>query len=359
MDVPPFQYTPTTDGVRIAYTRQPGEGTPMVAVSRLQGPPPSRLVHIPLFLEFHAALRGPQPIVGFDWRGSGLSGSFTPPLTIDGLVRDIEAVVQTAGPGPVDLVSFGNGCFAACLYAERHPERVRSLTMQAPALRFGLNPAAPLMALSNENYGLSVRSTTHFQFDYKNEPLARAVADATLAGVPQASWLGYQAVLAEVDLASILPGIRVPALVIADRQPEFLRIVALAADVAALIPGAQFVSIDGGPIGRGVGDDLRRCRENFLGMEPWSPPATAGDGVTAGEAGEASKLVPLTIRETEVLKLLAAGHTNQQIAGELDISLATAARHVANIYPKIGVTNRAEATGFAFRQGLVRVRGGA
>ena len=55
----------------------------------------------------------------------------------------------------------------------------------------------------------------------------------------------------------------------------------------------------------------------------------------------------------EVLRLLAAGHTSQEIAGELVLALPTVNRHIANIYTKIDVRNRAEATSFAIARGLV------
>jgi DNA-binding CsgD family transcriptional regulator len=61
----------------------------------------------------------------------------------------------------------------------------------------------------------------------------------------------------------------------------------------------------------------------------------------------------LSEREVEVLRLVAAGRTNQQIADELVISLNTAARHVSNIFGKTGVANRAEAASYAHSRGLV------
>ena len=52
----------------------------------------------------------------------------------------------------------------------------------------------------------------------------------------------------------------------------------------------------------------------------------------------------LTAREKEVLKLIAGGLTNKEIAAELVVSVATVERHVANIYGKIGARGRADAT---------------
>jgi DNA-binding CsgD family transcriptional regulator len=61
----------------------------------------------------------------------------------------------------------------------------------------------------------------------------------------------------------------------------------------------------------------------------------------------------LSEREVEVIRLVAAGRSNQQIADELVISLNTVARHVSNIFGKTGVANRAEAASYAHRRGLV------
>ena len=60
----------------------------------------------------------------------------------------------------------------------------------------------------------------------------------------------------------------------------------------------------------------------------------------------------LTEREIEILRVLAAGLSNREIAERLFISPATAARHVANVFAKLGVDSRAKATAFAHRHGL-------
>jgi ATP/maltotriose-dependent transcriptional regulator MalT len=61
----------------------------------------------------------------------------------------------------------------------------------------------------------------------------------------------------------------------------------------------------------------------------------------------------LTEREVEVLRLIAAGLTNNEIASELFLSAKTVSRHLSNIFTKIGVTSRAGATAFAFEHHLV------
>ena len=66
-------------------------------------------------------------------------------------------------------------------------------------------------------------------------------------------------------------------------------------------------------------------------------PAVSAPDIVAGLAE------PLTARETEILWLVAAGMRNQEIAGQLVISLSTVKRHIANTYGKLGVTHRTEA----------------
>jgi DNA-binding NarL/FixJ family response regulator len=55
----------------------------------------------------------------------------------------------------------------------------------------------------------------------------------------------------------------------------------------------------------------------------------------------------------QVLRLLAAGKTNRDIAEELFISEKTVARHVSNIFDKVGVSSRAGATAWAYQRHLI------
>jgi DNA-binding NarL/FixJ family response regulator len=70
----------------------------------------------------------------------------------------------------------------------------------------------------------------------------------------------------------------------------------------------------------------------------------------AGKAGE--NLDGLTATETRVLKLLASGLTSKEIAVELGSVVRTIERHIQNIYDKIGVRGRADATAYAISQGI-------
>lgn len=61
----------------------------------------------------------------------------------------------------------------------------------------------------------------------------------------------------------------------------------------------------------------------------------------------------LTARELQVLRLVAAGHTNRSIGSELGLSERTVDRHLSNIFGKLGVTSRAAATALAYQSGLL------
>ena len=74
---------------------------------------------------------------------------------------------------------------------------------------------------------------------------------------------------------------------------------------------------------------------------------------TRGFRGDVELPAGLTQREAEVLRLVAAGQTNRLMAAELHLSEKTVARHVSNIFTKIGVRSRAAATAWAFEHRLV------
>lgn len=68
-----------------------------------------------------------------------------------------------------------------------------------------------------------------------------------------------------------------------------------------------------------------------------------------------SESAQISERERDILRLVAVGATNQQIANQLNISINTVKVHLRNIFEKIGATSRTEATVYAIRQGLVQL----
>jgi len=65
--------------------------------------------------------------------------------------------------------------------------------------------------------------------------------------------------------------------------------------------------------------------------------------------------VPLSGREIDVVRSIARGRTNTEIAGELFISLSTVKSHLASIQNKLGVRNRVEIAAWAWKTGLARI----
>ncbi len=94
-------------------------------------------------------------------------------------------------------------------------------------------------------------------------------------------------------------------------------------------------------------EELVAAREAFraLGARPAEAEVTRVLEPTAPDG--------LTAREVEVLRLVAAGRTNPQIAAELVLSEKTVARHLSNIFTKLEVTSRTAAAAYAFRRHLV------
>jgi len=100
---------------------------------------------------------------------------------------------------------------------------------------------------------------------------------------------------------------------------------------------------------RGLGDhesalaELAAARRGFAGL-----------GAAPAERKVATLISPaypagLTAREAQVLRLVAAGKTNPEIAAELYVSDKTIARHLSNIFTKLDVTSRTAAAAFAFQ----------
>lgn len=103
-------------------------------------------------------------------------------------------------------------------------------------------------------------------------------------------------------------------------------------------------------------DLVEACRAVMRGEPFIYPPAVRGivrDLLERGLEGDESDVSLLTPRESEVVKLIAEGRTNREIAAELTISEKTVERHRANILGKLGMRDRVELTRYAIRRGLI------
>ena len=104
-------------------------------------------------------------------------------------------------------------------------------------------------------------------------------------------------------------------------------------------------------------DDLLTACHAALRGEPFLYPqalrALIRDHIERTQRGETGLEDPLTPRETEVVKLIAEGHSSREIAAFLQISDKTVERHRANVLEKLGLKDRVALTLYAVRRGLV------
>jgi DNA-binding NarL/FixJ family response regulator len=101
-------------------------------------------------------------------------------------------------------------------------------------------------------------------------------------------------------------------------------------------------------------DLVHACRATMRGetfLYAGAVSALVRDYLDRARSGEA--VDPLTPRELEVLKLVAEGHTSDEIANLLVISRKTVDRHRANMLEKLGMRDRVELTRYAIRRGLI------
>lgn len=122
-----------------------------------------------------------------------------------------------------------------------------------------------------------------------------------------------------------------------------------AAAVRVLIAGArrQLGDLDG------AASELDAARRTFRELGA-VPDLLAIESIATGAGSVKRAACGLTAREVEVLTHIAGGRSNRAIAGELYISTKTVARHVSNIFAKLGVSSRAGATAKAFEHKLLQ-----
>jgi DNA-binding CsgD family transcriptional regulator len=165
--------------------------------------------------------------------------------------------------------------------------------------------------------------------------------DGLQKSVRQRDWQLTLKAFLDDDATELLRNLRVPALVLHQRDFPPLPVEEVSR-LAALIPNGRLVLTEGSSI-YGDAAVVVKAIGDFIA----SLPASAAEPVTSSALPD-----HLSRREVDVLRLIAAGKSNAQIADELVISQNTVIRHVSNIFAKIGAANRAEAASYATRNGL-------
>jgi DNA-binding CsgD family transcriptional regulator len=271
-----------------------------------------------------------RTLAWFDWRGSGQSERRLP-RCLDDLLQDIAAVTDALGAAP-DVSVANLGCLVACTFAARNPAAWRSLVLSDPMVRSAGSPQAIITRPGWEgDHPGFVQTLVRNFFPWLHGGELEWVAREWAEAVPSEAHQVYRSIDAEIDLTETLAALDLPTLV----YKVFSR--SMAPAVAALIPGSVLIERPFGVIGRRVRHDW----DEFIGPR---------FGETRGTpVGGASKLTP---RERDILSRLAQGKSSASIALELTLSPRTVDRHVANIYAKLGVHNRVEASRWALEHGV-------
>ena len=291
--------------------------------------------------------------IQFDGRGTGHSQRDVTDLSLEAYLGDIDAVIDAAEAQAVVLLGFYASVEHAIAWAARNPDRVRGLvlfggatshaeTMQGPAIR-------ALLSLIERDWDTFVESVTHAWLGWPEGDEGRRAADVFRTSTTPALARATLEAAAKVDVTSDTGRVRCPALVLhrADAQVIPLEVSTV---LAGELPGGRLAVIPGSSAGLFFeAADLVVDRIVAFVRDPRAEPVATTDTRPSGPARGSGGLSP---RETEVLRLLAGGDSNGQIAAQLGLSINTVERHVVNLYRKIDARGRAEATAWAIRNGV-------
>ncbi len=348
--LPPIQYVKTRDGSSIAFIEL-GKGSPVVFASNIFGDLQSYRGGIPhVRLVSDRLADSGYHVVRYDVRGMGASDREVADIGLAARVSDIEAIVTRLGFDRFTLCGADLGTATAVAFAAAHPEMVSRLILLCPwasgkamfalpdfKVVRGMSPAA------QREWEVFTNSLADVVTGFNDPALRKATAEVMRAGATAEGLYAYYAASERINVTPLLGTVRAPTLVIHDTAFPFGSF-DLCRDVAAGIDQAELITLDGCFI---AGNDQAKYLDaigQFLSRDGGAKPS-------ARLPGQAP--ISLTPREIAVLRLIAGGYTNQEIADELEISERTVARHITNLYIKIDVSSKAGATAYALMHGLV------
>jgi pimeloyl-ACP methyl ester carboxylesterase/DNA-binding CsgD family transcriptional regulator len=340
----------TRDGVRIAYATV-GTGQPLVYVT---GWP----VHLELewskafVREFLSSLASGLMLVRYDMRGSGLSDRDVSDFSIPALLQDLEAVTDHLGLTRFALLGLGDLAGPlAIAYAAANQTAITHLILHSAYAR-GSDLASP------EHQEATVNFVESFGFpilEFVDAPDLDVAKQRDLREINEAACShGMQAALLRTmyaaDVTPLLKDIAVPVLLMHARNDALVPFEA-GRQLAIRLPHAEFLPFEGTGASPWVHQHILLPKiRSFLGLSFPNEPQSAR---VAPLQVEALGQDILTAREVEILCHLAAGQSSREIAESLVLSTRTVERHISNVYAKIGVSTRAQATAYALMHGLV------
>ena len=297
-------------------------------------------------------------LIQYDGRGTGHSQRDVTDLSLAAMVSDLEAVVDQAGPQVFSLIGQYTACDHVLAYAARHPDRVNRIVLFGAAARRWDAMSAPgtqaLLSLIEQDWNLFVDTAAHQWMGWSAVEVGRATAEAFRGAVtPQLARAIIRAASA-VDVTDILPSVEAETLVL-HRRGASLYPMDVSRSLAMDLPRGHLVVLEGSQpslLLEGTEAMIKLLLDFFCdGVVP-SETSTSGAEAFPASSRQGVPVGTLSRREIEVLRLLAAGESNAQIARRLGISAYTIERHVVNIYRKIEARGRADATAYALRHGL-------
>ncbi len=351
--LPPIQYATSTDGVRIAYISV-GEGAPLVFASNIFGDATRYLsenAHVREVTDRLARLG--WRVIRYDHRGMGASDRDVEDVGLEARVRDLSAVVEHLGLGHFALGAVDIGAVTAIAYVVEQPAVVSRLALVSPwasGARYlqlpALRAAYSAQASGDREWRLFANILKSVASGFKDPDLVRGATEFFLQTTSPAALSAFNAANAGIDITDLLPRVAVPTLV--THEPSFpFGAFELCQEVAAGIRFAEFVIIDEDSIAGRQHDETVAVIDRFLRGGSRTPAVTP-----APVAARAPDTDGLTPREVQVLRHVAVGATNKEIASGLCVAVSTVERHLVNLYAKIGARGRADAIAYAIRHGL-------
>jgi pimeloyl-ACP methyl ester carboxylesterase/DNA-binding CsgD family transcriptional regulator len=293
-------------------------------------------------------------VIRFDHRGMGASDRDVSDLSLEARARDLAAVVAQFGLDRFALAGIDAGAATAVAYAIENPASVSALVLVSPWISGArwfalpdLRIAHAATAKDDREWKVFCQMLGNVATAFADPELGQQCADIIVQSTSPAGLSAWKQASMQIDLTSLLPRISIPTLVIHERAFPFGSF-ELCREVAASIPNARFVVVDDTSIAGRRHDGHVTAIDRFFRAgrtDAIAPRVRANSPVT--------RLVPvskLTSREAQVLRLVAAGATNKEIAAELAVAVSTIERHLVNLYAKIGARGRADAIGYALRQ---------
>jgi len=343
-----IRYANTRERCRIAFHTQ-GQGPALVMLF------PYHVNHlglnwrVPLHRGIIEFLARYFTVVNLDFRGAGLSERGVPGLSLELFAQDIEAVLAALQVERVALCAMGAASLVACQFAAGRPNRVSGVVFvlggESEANRRVLN----LRRLS-PSVEANVRGGLLAGLD--DPANASALASVARQALDPNSLQQWEAILGASDLLALSARVAAPALCIDAADDDLIPRGAADALAESLVHGTAMIVP--GRSGMDVWRDRAAVRALAVFVAKGFEVELGDLRATKGHkrARDANYPAGLSPREVEVLRLLAVGRTNRQIAERLFISLNTVSHHLRNIFAKTGAANRTEAASFGHRHGL-------